>query len=169
MKHYNFTHFEAIAWIRICRPGSIIGPQQHFLHEVQAQMWKDGEEFRKSSKRDGTSSPRSESKRKKRKSIKESFVSMFSSLSTKMSPKSKDSDDEVADTDEDKHRPGDEWIQTEDPATGRTHYYNRRTRISYWELPEGVIPTIRSRGEGTQADGLLRAKRSPSNSPSSAK
>lgn len=33
MKHYKFTHAEAIAWIRICRPGSIIGPQQHFLEE----------------------------------------------------------------------------------------------------------------------------------------
>ncbi|ELV10512.1 Dual specificity protein phosphatase CDC14A [Tupaia chinensis] len=33
MKHYRFTHGEIIAWIRICRPGSIIGPQQHFLEE----------------------------------------------------------------------------------------------------------------------------------------
>lgn len=33
MKHYRFTHAEIIAWIRICRPGSIIGPQQHFLEE----------------------------------------------------------------------------------------------------------------------------------------
>eukprot|EP00062_Callorhinchus_milii_P017263 gi/632969461/ref/XP_007901101.1/ PREDICTED: dual specificity protein phosphatase CDC14A isoform X1 [Callorhinchus milii] len=33
MKHYRFTAAEAIAWIRICRPGSIIGPQQHFLEE----------------------------------------------------------------------------------------------------------------------------------------
>ncbi|KAF5911083.1 hypothetical protein HPG69_001048 [Diceros bicornis minor] len=33
MKHYRFTHAEIIAWIRICRPGSIIGPQQHFLED----------------------------------------------------------------------------------------------------------------------------------------
>ena len=33
MKHYKFTAAEAIAWIRICRPGSIIGPQQNFLEE----------------------------------------------------------------------------------------------------------------------------------------
>lgn len=33
MKHYRFTHAEVISWIRICRPGSIIGPQQHFLEE----------------------------------------------------------------------------------------------------------------------------------------
>lgn len=31
MKHYKFTAKEAIAWIRICRPGSVIGPQQHWL------------------------------------------------------------------------------------------------------------------------------------------
>lgn len=31
MKHYMFTAHEAIAWIRICRPGSIIGHQQDWL------------------------------------------------------------------------------------------------------------------------------------------
>uniref|UniRef100_A0A8B9I866 Cell division cycle 14A n=1 Tax=Anser brachyrhynchus TaxID=132585 RepID=A0A8B9I866_9AVES len=43
MKHYRFTHAEAIAWIRICRPGSIIGPQQHFLEEKQAMLWLEGD------------------------------------------------------------------------------------------------------------------------------
>lgn len=33
MKHYQLTAAEAIAWIRICRPGSIIGPQQNFVEE----------------------------------------------------------------------------------------------------------------------------------------
>uniref|UniRef100_A0A8C7G6K7 Cell division cycle 14Ab n=1 Tax=Oncorhynchus kisutch TaxID=8019 RepID=A0A8C7G6K7_ONCKI len=33
MKHYRFTAAETIAWIRVCRPGSVIGPQQHFLDE----------------------------------------------------------------------------------------------------------------------------------------
>ena len=33
MKHYRFTAAEAIAWIRICRPGSVIGPQQNWLEE----------------------------------------------------------------------------------------------------------------------------------------
>uniref|UniRef100_A0A915JW10 protein-tyrosine-phosphatase n=1 Tax=Romanomermis culicivorax TaxID=13658 RepID=A0A915JW10_ROMCU len=35
MKHYGFTAPECMAWIRICRPGSIIGPQQQFLIHVQ--------------------------------------------------------------------------------------------------------------------------------------
>ncbi|KAM6327588.1 dual specificity protein phosphatase CDC14A-like [Podargus strigoides] len=43
MKHYKFTHAEAIAWIRICRPGSIIGPQQHFLEQKQAMLWLEGD------------------------------------------------------------------------------------------------------------------------------
>nr|XP_033771880.1 dual specificity protein phosphatase CDC14A isoform X2 [Geotrypetes seraphini] len=43
MKHYRFTHAEAIAWIRICRPGSIIGPQQHFLEENQTSLWIQGD------------------------------------------------------------------------------------------------------------------------------
>lgn len=33
MKQYRFTAAEAIAWIRMCRPGSVIGPQQNFLLE----------------------------------------------------------------------------------------------------------------------------------------
>ncbi|KAM6262072.1 dual specificity protein phosphatase CDC14A [Porphyrio hochstetteri] len=46
MKHFKFTHAEAIAWIRICRPGSIIGPQQHFLEEKQAMLWLEGDLIR---------------------------------------------------------------------------------------------------------------------------
>uniref|UniRef100_A0A673BDS7 protein-tyrosine-phosphatase n=1 Tax=Sphaeramia orbicularis TaxID=375764 RepID=A0A673BDS7_9TELE len=45
MKHFRFTAAEAIAWIRICRPGSIIGPQQNFLEEeldLKTQQSSDG-------------------------------------------------------------------------------------------------------------------------------
>jgi len=38
MKHYKFTAAEAIAWIRICRPGSVIGPQQEFLVQYAASL-----------------------------------------------------------------------------------------------------------------------------------
>lgn len=31
IKSYGFNGHEAIGWIRICRPGSIIGPQQKFV------------------------------------------------------------------------------------------------------------------------------------------
>ncbi|KAF1518349.1 Dual specificity protein phosphatase CDC14A, partial [Eudyptula minor] len=50
MKHHKFTHAEAIAWIRICRPGSIIGPQQHFLEEKQAMLWLEGDLIRSKQK-----------------------------------------------------------------------------------------------------------------------
>ena len=30
---------ETIAWLRICRPGSIIGHQQEWLEEKQSEMW----------------------------------------------------------------------------------------------------------------------------------
>lgn len=46
MKHYKFTAAEAIAWIRICRPGSVIGPQQEFLVEKQAWLWAQGDAHR---------------------------------------------------------------------------------------------------------------------------
>ncbi|CAF0902382.1 unnamed protein product, partial [Didymodactylos carnosus] len=46
MKHYKFTAAEAIAWLRICRPGSVIGPQQNYLEEKQAWLWSQGDAFR---------------------------------------------------------------------------------------------------------------------------
>ncbi|XP_074099162.1 cell division cycle protein 14 isoform X2 [Cotesia typhae] len=35
MKHYHLTAHETIAWIRICRPGSVIGHQQQWLEEKE--------------------------------------------------------------------------------------------------------------------------------------
>ena len=43
MKHYRFTAAEVIGWMRICRPGCVIGPQQQFLQTIQARMWQAGE------------------------------------------------------------------------------------------------------------------------------
>jgi len=34
MKHYNFTPSECIAFLRIQRPGSVVGPQQYFLEKI---------------------------------------------------------------------------------------------------------------------------------------
>nr|XP_046915531.1 dual specificity protein phosphatase CDC14B-like isoform X1 [Dermatophagoides farinae] len=39
MKHWHFTALEAIAWIRICRPGSIVGYQQKWLKLKQNFLW----------------------------------------------------------------------------------------------------------------------------------
>ncbi|RLN89933.1 hypothetical protein BBJ28_00004617, partial [Nothophytophthora sp. Chile5] len=38
MKKHGFTAVEAIAWCRICRPGSIVGPQQHYLLAKQPEL-----------------------------------------------------------------------------------------------------------------------------------
>eukprot|EP00768_Dysnectes_brevis_P006807 gnl/Dysnectes_brevis/5518_a7972_309.p1 GENE.gnl/Dysnectes_brevis/5518_a7972_309~~gnl/Dysnectes_brevis/5518_a7972_309.p1 ORF type:complete len:838 (+),score=233.12 gnl/Dysnectes_brevis/5518_a7972_309:51-2564(+) len=35
---HNFTAREAIAWIRLCRPGSVLGPQQAYLLQVQKRI-----------------------------------------------------------------------------------------------------------------------------------
>lgn len=40
MKHYYLTATECIAWLRIARPGSVLGPQQYYLQEKQAMLWK---------------------------------------------------------------------------------------------------------------------------------
>jgi alkylated DNA nucleotide flippase Atl1 len=42
MKHLNFTARQAIAWLRIVRPGSVIGPQQHYLVKQQERMHRLG-------------------------------------------------------------------------------------------------------------------------------
>lgn len=42
MKQYGVTAAESMAWIRICRPGSVIGPQQQFLIEKQPWCWALG-------------------------------------------------------------------------------------------------------------------------------
>lgn len=46
MKHFKFTAAEVIGWMRICRPGMVIGPQQHFLEDIQEQMWYEGDIMR---------------------------------------------------------------------------------------------------------------------------
>jgi hypothetical protein len=46
MKHYRFTANEAIGYIRICRPGSVIGPQQHYLREMEAKCHRMGDRMR---------------------------------------------------------------------------------------------------------------------------
>jgi hypothetical protein len=43
MKHHFFTANESIAWLRIVRPGSVIGPQQQYLHDQQSRMFNLGQ------------------------------------------------------------------------------------------------------------------------------
>ena len=38
MKHFRFTAEECIGYIRIARPGSVIGPQQNFLCDVEVGL-----------------------------------------------------------------------------------------------------------------------------------
>ncbi|XP_045507492.1 tyrosine-protein phosphatase CDC14 homolog [Colias croceus] len=47
MKHHGFTAREAIAWLRVCRPGSVIGHQQWFLENIQPRMHAEGESYRR--------------------------------------------------------------------------------------------------------------------------
>ena len=38
MKHHGFSAEEAMGWIRVARPGSVLGPQQHYLLHKHAVM-----------------------------------------------------------------------------------------------------------------------------------
>jgi cell division cycle 14 len=42
MRTHRFSARDAIAWLRIVRPGSVIGPQQQYLEDMQAKMWQWG-------------------------------------------------------------------------------------------------------------------------------
>ena len=67
MKHNGFTAREVMAWLRISRPGSIIGPQQHYLEEQEERMRQLGRQgvaglggaIRRSPVSSGRNSPKS--------------------------------------------------------------------------------------------------------------
>mmetsp|Transcript_18058 Transcript_18058/g.50160 ORF Transcript_18058/g.50160 Transcript_18058/m.50160 type:complete len:450 (-) Transcript_18058:68-1417(-) len=47
MKHFQFPARAFIGWNRICRPGSILGPQQQFLLDMQNDMFQAGMALRR--------------------------------------------------------------------------------------------------------------------------
>ena len=56
IKHYGFTAEEAMGYIRICRPGSVIGPQQHYLMQYAPRLLHEGRMARRAaSSREGAS------------------------------------------------------------------------------------------------------------------
>ena len=46
IKNYGFSAEEAIGYIRVCRPGSVIGPQQNFLLQWAPVLKRMGEQER---------------------------------------------------------------------------------------------------------------------------
>ena len=46
VKHYNYSVNEAIAWHRICRPGSVVGPQQQYLASIESKLVEAGVDYR---------------------------------------------------------------------------------------------------------------------------
>lgn len=49
MKHFRFPARAFIGWNRICRPGSVLGPQQQFLCDMQTEMFQAGAASRRPS------------------------------------------------------------------------------------------------------------------------
>jgi hypothetical protein len=47
MKHHGFSARQAIGWLRVARPGSVIGEQQRYLCAMEAPMRRAGEDFRR--------------------------------------------------------------------------------------------------------------------------
>ncbi|KAJ0171508.1 hypothetical protein K1T71_013058 [Dendrolimus kikuchii] len=57
IKHYRMTSHEAIGWMRICRPGSVIGHQQGWLEQLETWLIKQGNIYRKRMYRDSEKLP----------------------------------------------------------------------------------------------------------------
>ncbi len=47
MKTFRWTAREAISWCRIMRPGSVVGPQQNWLANMEEQLWAVGDDTRR--------------------------------------------------------------------------------------------------------------------------
>ena len=47
IKHFGFSAEEAMGYIRVCRPGSVIGPQQHYLLHYAPRLLEEGASLRK--------------------------------------------------------------------------------------------------------------------------
>jgi len=47
IKHYDYTAKESIAWCRVCRPGSVVGPQQQYLAALEGRLQAEGIAYRK--------------------------------------------------------------------------------------------------------------------------
>ncbi|XP_022902571.1 dual specificity protein phosphatase CDC14C-like [Onthophagus taurus] len=58
IKHYHLSAREAIAWMRICRPGSVIGQQQGWLEKIEPWLWKQGTQYRMNHFGDGDKIPK---------------------------------------------------------------------------------------------------------------
>lgn len=59
MKHFKFPARAFIGWNRVCRPGSILGPQQQFLCEMEPEMFALNAKLQTMSAANGTSEPMS--------------------------------------------------------------------------------------------------------------
>ena len=46
MRRAGFTARAAIAWLRVVRPGSVLGPQQRYLCACERRGWGDGNALR---------------------------------------------------------------------------------------------------------------------------
>ncbi|XP_047035398.1 tyrosine-protein phosphatase cdcA-like [Helicoverpa zea] len=57
IKHYRMTSHEAIGWMRICRPGSVIGHQQGWLEKLEPWLIKQGNLYRKRTYQDTEKMP----------------------------------------------------------------------------------------------------------------
>lgn len=42
MKHYGFPAAAFIGWVRVARPGSILGPQQNYLNQIESRYMSMG-------------------------------------------------------------------------------------------------------------------------------
>eukprot|EP00887_Chlorella_sp_A99_P005476 scaffold1.g5476.t1 len=70
IKHFGFSAEEATGYIRVCRPGSVIGPQQHYLLHYAPRLLEEGRVMRKAARAAEAAAEAPEVQRAARASIK---------------------------------------------------------------------------------------------------
>jgi len=167
MKHYRMTAKEVIGWMRICRPGMVIGPQQQFLEKIQRMMWRQGDAMRSAAAKTVPSTPVRMQEQTDAKVAKPQVVPMSpSSKSISTTATAPETPDSVILATVGSKEVGHEVILTGGTTLQHT---NGDSFGSYNDVESPTYDPEEAKGRPGQADGLLAARHSrqtPSSSPS---
>jgi len=160
MKHYKFTAPEVIGWMRICRPGMVIGPQQQFLVDLQARMWHEGDVMHMKPERHLAIMPQSSPRELKGKSLSSPNLSPASNTTSTTTASTPDHNSSNPASNNNKSN-----NNTSSTYTGSLHFGSyHQTPMFMMKQNASSSPMRNNDPEAThgrrgQAEGLLAARR----------
>lgn len=142
MKHDKFTSKEMIGWLRICRPGSVIGPQQQFMDSIQHKMWRAAKEEQECNTASSTSFGSSSGRLAKQTSTSLFSINIFSRSSKSDVTASKPSS----------------FVMKEDSVPSSSKYTGGLSNSKLLPHYGSVVSPLKHSDEKTQGDNLLQMK-----------